>query len=288
MAVLTPGGTTQFNLQDWAATAAGATHQKEVFNPTIYRYPGKIFGQGNQRKWERADLTEFGSGNLSTNDGSNLTSVSTMIGTPATITPVHRYIKTAWSEAEQAQIDIALRSGLPDEMEKCMAEGHDAAGLVNVASLTHVTTNAQVDAGIWRRVVSALMGYTNGEAMPGDSEKILGVFSHTAYSFLQNIEEFTHADVRGDSEDPLVKGIYTRGGGVNVRYSTVVYNDGSAWWNVVYVKEAFMIGWNLETHLTEDMNDLQRKLLLSSNMGVAVLNNNRAVAVKTTDDGSVL
>ena len=37
---------------------------------------------------------------------------------------------------EQAQIDIALRSGLPDEMEKCMAEGHDAAGLVNVASLT--------------------------------------------------------------------------------------------------------------------------------------------------------
>jgi len=281
--VITPGNTNTLNLEEWAGTVEGATYQREEFLNTVQVFPGPIFGEGNVRKYKRME----GSTLAQNANGNNLTPVDP-IGVPITITPVGRFVKCAWSANQDAQVDVNLRGDLPGEMEQSMAELHDSAALATVATLSQSTEQAVVDAPLWRTVVAALMGNTNGLAAPGESEMIRGIFSNTAYRGLLNIEEFTHADVRGDSENPLVKGIFTKGGGINVRFSTVVYNDGDAWFNCVYLKSAFIKGVNQNTMLVEDRDDLQRKIMLYSNWGISVLHDLRAIAVKTTENGASL
>lgn len=271
---LTPGSTTGFNRQTWKSTIEGATFQKEVFNNTIDVYPGKIMNRANIRKQARSSGTTL----AQTDVGTSLTA-SDITGTPVTLDPTGRYIKVEWSWNLKAQVDIDLNSTAAGNIERGLAETHDAAGLALSASLTQSMSQAGVDISMWRQAVGRLMGNTNGEYEPGD---FTVVFSQTQYPNVMAIEEFTHADVRGDSENPLVKGIFSKGGGVNARFSTVVTQDGNGWHQPIYVNKAFIIGWNQRTTTFEEQTEALFRILAFSNFGVAIQHDARAIDLRTT------
>jgi len=281
--VITPTGTTGFNRSSWQDSIEGATYQRQEFVPTIDEYSGKLLNLGNVRKYARATASTL----AQDGDGDGLTPVN-IAGTPVTVTPAGRFIQVEWSANEKAQIDFDLANGGGAEIEQGLAEAVDQAALANIVSGTNVMSQAGVDAAMWRQAVGRLMGNTNGAFAPGEggeARMIRGIFSHTQYPNIMAIEEFTHATVRGDSENPQVKGIFTKGGGINVRFTTVVTQDGSGWHNAVYVKSAFVIAWNQRTTSFEEQTELLFRINVFNNFGSAVKHDSRFVALRTTASG---
>ncbi len=276
---LTPSGTTGLNRQTWADTVEATTYQKMVAIPTYDTYPGRVLNQGNVRKQGRAQGSVLGQ----SDEGDSLTA-SDITGTPITLTPVGRYVYVRWSENEESQVDINIDPMAAANIEQALAETSDTAGLAVVTSLTQIMSQASIDATMLRQGLGRLMGNMNGAAMPGDDE-FLGIFSHTQYPNIMNVPEYTNADVRGDSENPHVKGVYARGGGVKIMYSTVVAQDANGWHNVLYVRKAFVVGWNTRSRIKRQDLLLQNRIIVFNNFAVSVQHDLRAIALRTTASG---
>jgi hypothetical protein len=277
--VLTPTGTTGFNRETWADTIEGTTYQKMVAIPTFDQYPGRILNLAHVRKQGRALASTL----AQSAEGDSLTS-SDITGTPVTITPVGRYVYVNWSENEESQVDVNIDPMAAANIEQALAEAADTAGLAAATSLTQTMSQASIDATMFRQALGRFMGNVNGAYMVGDDE-IMAVISTTQYPNMMNIPEYTNADVRGDSENPHVKGIYGKGGGVQIRYSTVVAQDANGWHNIIYVRKAFIVGWNARSRIKRQDLLLQNRIICYHNMGVSVLHDLRAIDLRTTASG---
>lgn len=275
--VLTPSGTTGFNRQSWQDGIEATTYQRMAFIPTIDEYPGRVLNTGNIRKHARAS----GSTLAQSADGDSLTA-SDITGTPITLTPAGRYVYVSWSENEDAQVDANLDAEAAGNIEQALAETSESAALTNVQSLTNVLSQAGVDASMFRIAYGRLIGNMNGVAMPGDGPTVYAIFSNTQYPNLMNIPEFTEADVRGDEENPHVKGIWGKGNGVKLMLSTVVSQTGAGWWNCLYVASAFVIGWNVRTRVKRQDYLLNNRVIVFNNFASTVKHDARAIAMQTT------
>lgn len=278
MAVLTPGTTTGWNIQKWQRTVEGATYQKMVFIPVIDE-SDRLYGQLNIRKHARVTGSTLGQ----SADGTGL-SYSTIIASAATLTPVGSYVGVAWSENEDAQLDLNLDAEAQSNIEQALAELTETNALANVASLTQIMSQADVDGPMLRQAYGRLMGNTNGVASPGQAPQVYGVFSHTQYPNLGAIPEFNQAEVRGDSENPYVKGIWTRGGGIMLVLSTVVTVDAGGWENCLFIPSAFAISWNVRTRIKRLDDELINRIICYNNVGSGIKHDLRAVAVRTTNN----
>lgn len=277
--IITPDNVTGLNRQTWLDTIELPTNEGMELLNTIRVYPGKFLDTGNVRKYARVSGTVL----AQTDEGDGLTAQNP-VGTPVTIAAVHRYVMAEWSEAEKSQVDVDLNSGLAPVLENGMSETLDAAGFAAVTSLTQTMSQASIDATMWRQLVGRIMQNTNGNYGPGKGEdkRIMAIFTPTQYPNIMAIDEFNHADVRGDSENPSVKGIFTKGGGINVRFSTVVVQDANGWHCPVYTKDTFIVGWNQRPHGFEEQTELLFRLIISANNGVSVLHDLRGIDARLT------
>jgi hypothetical protein len=208
-----------------------------------------------------------------------------MSATPITLTPAGTYLMVQWSENEDAQIDFSLDAEARGQVEEAMAEASDQSALASVASGTQVLSAASVDGPMIRQAYGRLMGNTNGMATPGDSPQVYGIFSHTQYPNLGTIPEFNSAEVRGDSENPYIKGIWMRGGGVMLLMTTVVTQDANGWHNCLYIPSAFAIAWNKKTELQSQKFELTHKVIAYNNFGTGIKHDLRLIDMRTTASG---
>lgn len=276
---LTPGVTTGWNLQKWQRTVEEATYQKMVFIPIIDE-GDRPFGQLNIRKHARVSSTALGQ----SADGTGLT-YSNIIGTPVTVTPAGNYVAVAYSENERAQLDINLDAEARGNIEAALAESTDQGVLANVQALTQFMSQGLVDAAMLRQAVGRLMGNTNGLATPGERPQVFATFSHKQYPALGTIPEFNAAQVRGDSENPYVRGIWMKGGGLVLNLTTVVANDGNGDHNVVYLPSGFVVAWNTRSMMKDQDVELTNRLIIFNNLGSAVKHDLRAIGLRTTASG---
>lgn len=277
MAVLTPS-LTGWNIEYWQDTIEEATYQEMVFIQTVdeSRKPGSLL---HIRKNARVT----GSTLATNHDGTNLAYL-TIIGTPVTLPPTFSHVPIAWSEMEQARLDFQIDSEGAQNINASLAELTETAQLANVPSLTQSISVADVDGPTLRRAFGQLMGNTNGVAVPGGNKQVYGIFSHTQYPNLGQIPEFNQADIRGDSENPYIKGVWTKGGGIMLLMSTVVANDGNGWHNCLYLPSAFAVAWNSRSQLTRDRDALQNRLIAWNDLAGGVKNDLRAVDIRTTNN----
>ena len=278
--VLTPSGTTGFNRETWQNNLEQPTYQRMVAIPTFDEYPGRVLNVGHIRKHARATATTL----TQSADGDSLTA-SDITGTPITLTPVGRYVYVSWSENEDAQVEVNLDSEAAGNIEQALAEASDAAGLANATSLTQIMSQAAVDATMFRQAYGRLIGNMNGVAMPGDGPTVYAIFHNTQYPNLMNIPEFTAANVRGDSENPHVKGIWGKGNGVQLMLSTVVAQDANGWHNIMYVSSAFVVGWNVRSRTKRQDYLLNNRIIVFNNFATAVKHDLRAIDMRTTVSG---
>lgn len=280
MAVLTPGGTTGWNPEEWQAKFEPATYQRMKFIPTIDE-GDRPYNLLHVRKHARVSGSTLGQ---STAGGASDLTFLTIIGTPITVTPVHSVVPVAYGPHMAAQTDGNLDQEAAGNIEQALAELTEATALANVATLTQAISQSDVDGPMLRRAYGQLMGNTNGLATPGGDEQVYGVFSHVQYPNLGNIPEFNQAELRGDSENPYVKGIWTRGGGIMLLMSTVVYADGTSWHNCLYHPSAFIIAWNLRSNIVRDQDALRKFVIAQNNVGSTIKHDLRALALRTTNN----
>jgi hypothetical protein len=276
--ILTPSGTTGLNVQKWKTTVEPATYQKMVAVP-IFDDLDRPLGQLNIPKWARVSSTVL----AQSADGTGLTP-SNVIGTPASVTPAGNYIMTQWSENEDAQVPYNIDAGSASECENALAEGSDQSVLANVATLTQTMSAASLSVTMWRQAIGRLTGNTNGMTMPG-ATSIYCILSNTQYPNLANIPEFNNAEMRGDSENPYVKGIVVKAGGVMVNISTVVTADGTGWHNFIGRADCIGVAWNARTRIKRQDYELTNKLIVYNNFGSTVVHDLRGIDLRTTVSG---
>jgi len=273
--VMNPSTTTGGNLESWRRKFEVATYQRMKFIPTIDE-GDRPYGLAHHRKFARVT----GGTVAQSSDGTGLTYLN-ILGTPVTVTPVGSAVPIAWSRNERAQIDISLGSEGRGNIEQSLAELTETAALANIQSATEGISVADVDGPTLRRAQANLYGNTNGVVEPG-STTMYGIFSHTQLPNLQGIEEYNRADVRGDSENPYVKGVWTKGQGMMLLTTTVVAQDANGWHNALYVSSGFIMDWNERSTIVEDSAELQERLIAYNNVGSNVLNNPRIYYIRTT------
>jgi hypothetical protein len=275
---IVPGTHTGFNRQTWADTVEGATYQRSIALPLFQEYPGRVLNQGNVRKKARANASTL----AQTDTGTSLTA-SQIAGTPITLTPVGRYVAVYWSQNEDAQVEFDLNAEAAAEIEKAMAEALDTAVLANAVTFTNSMSQAGLDPAMVRQAVGRLMGNTNGMFAPGDvGGKMNLIVSNTQYPNIMGMPEWTNADVRGDSENPHVQGIWARGGGVYLFMTTVVTQDANGWHNLLAVQSAIINGWNQRTQVIRDQVELEHRVTVYSNFASSVLHDARAIDLRST------
>lgn len=281
MAVLTPGGTTGWNPEVWEkAKFESATYQRMRFIRTIDE-GDRPYNLLHIRKHARVSGTTLGQ---STGGGAADLTFLTIIGTPITVTPVHSVVPVAYGPHMEAQTDGNIDQESAGNIEQALAELTETTAAANIATLTTVLSAPDVDGPVLRRAFGQLMGNTNGMAEPGGDTQVYGLFSHTQFPNLGNIPEFNQADIRGDSENPSVKGIWTKGGGIMLLMSTIITADGNGWHNGLYIPSAFVIAWNLRSQIVRDRDALRQFVIAQNNVGSAVKHDLRAIDIRTTNN----
>jgi hypothetical protein len=278
MAIIVPGTHTGWNITTYRRKAAPATYQEMVFIPMCEDYGMKLGGTGTVPKAARVASAVL----AQTDTGETLTA-STLVDTAATLTAAGNYILIEWSDNEDVQvINFKINTLASGEVIRAMGEGSDTIALQNVASLTNTMSQAGVDGTGHRQALGRLGQNTNGMAGPGQ-EQVYSVYTYTQLPNLGNIPEYNNAEIRGDSENPYVKGVWLRGGGVVLALSTAVYQDANGWHNPYFIREAFQIGWNTEKARVEEQRyNLATKVISFNNFGSGIVHNGRALDFRTT------
>lgn len=277
--IIVPGTHTGWSNEVWERGFEEATYQRQKLIPVIDEHE-RLYSLLHVRKAARL----VGSTLSQTSDGTGLNYLNP-IDTPVTLTPIASVVPVGWSINEEVQIDVNLERVAP-AVEQALAELTETTVATNAASFTNVLSAADVSANMLRKAYGILMGNTNGLATPGGQETVYGFFTHTQYPVLGDIPEFNQADIRGDSENPYVRGIWTKGGGIMLLMSTVVYNDGSAWNNLLFHPSAIGISWNKRSMVKKDDAELQERRIAYNNVGSGVIHNLRAVLLKTTNNAN--
>lgn len=275
--VLTPGSN-HFNYEVWQLTVEDATYQKQLFIPKIDEIL-RPYSKAHVRKYARMASVPL----ASTSVGLSLT-YQDPLGTEITLTPTGNYVATAWSDNEAASDNVPLDSDLASEMERALAEASDQSALLQVASLTQFRGNgaADADAALVRNSLALLTTNTNGMFVPGQDTFYM-ILDSSQYSAAMSIPEYTNAQVRGDGENPNVKGIWAKGGGAMLSFSTVVAVDANGAHGVMFVPSAFAIGWNKRSQIKRQDLELQNRLILFNHFGVTIKHDARAVDLRTNN-----
>lgn len=277
--VLTPTGTTGWNFTKTQAGFEPAAYQKMKFIPTIEEAE-RLYGGLTIRKAARV----LGQA-LAQSDEGNSIAAQNITDSPAALTPGGNIIKLAWSFNYDAQLDFNIPASTRDELTSGLAESTEASCLQDVASITTPMSVGSVDAPSLRKILAQLAGTSNGRAMVGDDgPQVYGIFTHRQLPALQDIPEVNNAQMRGDSENPYVRGVWVKGFGFMLMTTTVIYHDANGDHNCVYIGEAFRISWNQKSMLDQQVFDAQRKLIAYNNLGHSLIHNGRARAIRTTED----
>jgi hypothetical protein len=97
-----------------------------------------------------------------------------------------------------------------------------------------------------------------------------------------------NAEIRGDSENPQVRGIFTKASGILWNFtSKVPTGNGNGGEGAVYTKDAFAVGWNSKPRVEQSKDGLATLYIGYANLGARVKWDARAVSVRTVRVASI-
>lgn len=277
--VMTPGtAAAHANYEVWARGVDDATYQNMLFIPRISE-DQRPYSKSHIRKYAR--LT--GNALSGTAVGTGLLYENPM-GTEITYTPGTNYVATARQFGEDWMSNVPFDSDLGSEMESALAELSEQSACANIATLTQFRGGPTVDitAAEWRNAKAQLERNTNGKVRPGEST-IYGILDFAQEPHIMSIPEFTNAEIRGDAENPQVKGIWNKAGGVMLMLTSVLTTDVNGTHGCIWIPMAFVIGWNARSQVVKQDEELQKRIIVANNFGSGVRHDLRAIGLRTSN-----
>jgi hypothetical protein len=136
----------------------------------------------------------------------------------------------------------------------------DAAGIR--AGLAVLRTNA---------LIEALIG----------SAQIFGLFYALQHDDVMSVPEFTHAEQRGDGQNPLVSGVIGKGNAIEFEFSTLQANDPNGRHNPIWVRSAFGYYYNSRPKAETQRYKKQTRVFADAQLAHNILFQQRFVDVRT-------
>jgi hypothetical protein len=274
----TPGGTGAYlNFTTWLKTFFVPSYEKMVLIPRITD-GGRLYGGAYFRTFDR--LT---SATLSTSSVGNNDDLTWQSGSPSrgSVTPASYYIAVAYNDAQKDEVESDIGAPIRQNVEDCAAEACDAVACAALHSLTNTfgagTYHPEL-AGI-RAAIGRLRINSKGAVDVRDGA-LQGVFTPAVEPDLLSIPEMTQAQYRGDGENPLVKGFFSKGSGINWNYTTAITNS-NGYGNAVFDPSALLIMWNTHPRAEKQRDGVANLLISYANFGVAVARNERGYLIKS-------
>lgn len=236
MAADTPGTTpgSYLNMSKVARTIEGAIYDKARFLPLIKEYE-RGYNQLTVRKLAAASGGTIGS----TDNGSTSVSFQQAGLAPVTMSPTWLYVAHEFPDSMMFRGGEEIAPAVAENAEDALTAYLEYTLLQNLAVFTSYVGDGttDMDAALFRNAVASLFNTGKVEAVPGEST-IYGILGALQHDDIMSIPEFTHADQRGGGETPLVKGMVSKGNGVNMHFSTLCYGDGTKVHGAVWVRRA--------------------------------------------------
>lgn len=279
MAYDAPGGTgANLAVQVWDETIQSAVYDKSRFLQRTTDY-GKPMSVKNIRKITA--MTGASVANTVEGIASSFTFTS-MNPAVVTITPAWFFAGHEYPDNLPWVAGDSISRVAADDAEMALTATLENNFLQDVASLTNYVGDGSYDvetAG-FRGAVATLFNTGKVEAEPGFKE-IYGLLGALQHDDAMGIPEFTHADQRGDGQNPLVSGIIGKGNAVRLMFSTLLYNDGSALHGVIWVPSAFGHGFNSRVKGEKQRIIKATYVMADCHFGHNIIHNARAIGVRT-------
>lgn len=263
----------------WARQIEAAVYEDMVFANSVTERD-RLYNKLHIRKI--GQFTPQTIGQYPTTDGTTL-SYSAAADTEVTLIPTANYVAVALHRSQLAQMNVDPRAEFRQSVEQALAQKIDNTTLQYVAQLvTTVAGGASVgiDRALLLNTLSALRTAARMAVQPGTSDIRLVIHPNQIASVM-SIPEITSANLRGDGENPNVKGIVLKGLGITYDVSGNVYNDGTVLHNPLYVKSAFGISWNERPSVMAQEFELQSRIIAYCNYGFNIIWDDRAADLKT-------
>lgn len=278
MAYDAPGGTgANLTINTWDETIQSSVYDKSRFLQRTVDY-----GKGMAQKTVRKLGTSAGATVASTSDGTDMTFLS-MSPTTATLTPAWAFVGHQYPDSLPWTAGDGISRAAADDAEMALAAYLESLFLVDPASLTNYvgTGSYNVDTAGFRGAVATLFNSGKIEGEPGSSDIscLLGALQHDD---AMSIPEFTHADQRGDGQNPLVSGVIGKGNGVRLMFSTLVYNDGTQLHGVLWVPSAFGHFFNKRASGEKQRFKKTTYVMADAHFAHNIIHNARAVGIRTS------
>lgn len=267
---------TNWDYNTFANALEPATYQVMVVTPVVDEAT-RLYNSLTIRKHARiAGTTLAGS-----SDGTGLTYLSP-IGVPVSVTPVHSVVPTAYSSGFDAQSDFSVDRELAEATIDSLAELTETNVAANFTAATQFLSDTVASQTMIRQGLARLKGNTNGKYGVGKDQQIYGFFSTTQEPALQNMPEVNSAEMRGDEENPYIRGIWTKGFGFVLNSSTVIPLDANGWHNALMVPSGMVTSWNVRSRLVRPSLELSKQVIAENNMGSNIKHDARIFVLRTT------
>lgn len=215
-------------------TIEAAIYDKARFLPRIKEHK-RGFNQSTVRK-----LAAASGGVISSSDNGSTNVTFQQAGlSPVTMTPTWLYVGHEFPDSMRFRGGDEIDPAVSQNAEDALTAYLEYTLLQNLAVATNFVGDAgyDADAAQFRNAVASLFNTGKVEAIPGESE-IFGILGCLQLDDVMSIPEFTHADQRGGGETPLVTGMVSKGNGVNMHFSTLLYSDGLKMFGGLWVRRA--------------------------------------------------
>lgn len=278
MAVDVPGTTpgSYLNKQEWQDSIEAAVYDKTRFLRRT-REAMRPYDLLNIRKFA-AGVGQIVSAN---SEGTDMTFASFPTN-PVTLDPTWYFFGHAWPDSLEFVSGAEIKRGAADDVERGIAAYLENQALALPASLTNFVGNNtyDVDAAGFRAAVATLFNAGKIETEPGQAQ-IFGLLGALQHDDAMSIPEFTHADQRGDGQNPNVSGVIGKGNGVNLMFSTLLNSDANGLHGVIWVREAFAHAWNSRIKVETQRYLKQTRVMADAHLGFTIVHNLRGCGVRT-------
>lgn len=271
---------TELTNEVWQKNIEAAVYEEAQLLPLI-KERDRLYNKLHVRTFGQFSAQSLGS----TADGTGVTyGVATTYD--KTATPVANYVAVnlSRSQIKQMNVDVSQSNDFKDAMNKALAQKIDQT--VHISTVAAVTTNVVGDAATTmdRATVLNLL-YTirknaRSAVQPGKSDIKFIVWPLQGPSFM-SIPEFTAANLRGDSENPNVKGIIFNAMGLEYIVSGNCYSDANGVHNGMFVDSAFSLSWNERPTVFSQDFELASRIYAYANYGSGIVWDDRAGDLRT-------
>jgi hypothetical protein len=277
MAYDAPGGTgANLTKQAWADTVEPAVYDKARFLKKTKEYE-RGYVQLNVRK------ISAGTGQTiaSTADGTGMT-FDSMVPAVVTLTPAWLFIGHQYPDSLPWTSGDGIDAVAADDVERALAAYLENQQLADVQTLTNYLGNAayDTDAPGFRAAMAQLATTAKVEAQPGVSQ-IYGMLGTLQIDDAMSVPEITHAEQRGDGQNPLVSGLISKGFGAMIDFTTLLASDANGLHGVFWVREAFGYYFNKRISGEKQRYLKQTRVMADAHFAHAVIHNARAVGFRT-------